>query len=66
MLLTNKKIRVTEKMVDDAGMTRWNQIGIPVDVKDPNKGLKWTNIENLTDDDFDVLEEYFLAQQPKQ
>lgn len=41
------------------GMTRFNQIGIPVDLSDLNKGLRWKNISDLTENDFDILDSYF-------
>lgn len=41
-------------------MTRGNQYGIPVDPKNPSKGLKWLSIMEMEDEDFDLIEEYFL------
>lgn len=66
MLITNKKIKVTYKMMEDANMTRITprglQLGIPVDPKNKHRGLRWKTIavDRVTDEDFDKIEEYFL------
>lgn len=60
MILTNEKIAVTEFMMAENNMTRFGQYGIPVDPNDPSKGLAWKSYLELTDDDFDALEAYFI------
>ncbi|WP_041934506.1 hypothetical protein [Cyclobacterium marinum] len=60
MLLTDTKIKVTHQMMGENNMTRGNQYGIPVDPKNPSKGLKWLSIMEMEDEDFDLIEEYFL------
>ena len=60
MIITNEKFEVTQKMMENANMTRGSQLGIPIDPKDRSKGLKWGHYSDLEDSDFDKLEEYFL------
>lgn len=60
MILTDEKIVVTDSMMSRAGMTRYNEYGVPVDPKDKSKGLTWKNLASLTEEDFDKIEEYFL------
>ena len=65
MLLTNVKIEVTHSMMSINNMTRVGQYGIPADPKYPNKGLVWKSIQEMEDEDFDKLEEYFIAKRDK-
>lgn len=60
MQLTNEKIEVTHDMMSKNSMTRGNQYGIPVDPINSSKGLKWKTIFEMTDEDFDKIEEYFI------
>ena len=61
MLITNEKIEVTEQMMQKANMTRGNQLGIPVDLQNLSLGLRWKSPGELTNNDFDMLEAYFLS-----
>lgn len=65
MELTNEKIRVTHDMMVKKGMTRGAQYGIPVDPKEPPKGLRWKDIIEMKDEDFNSIEEYFILTTPK-
>jgi hypothetical protein len=70
MLLTNEKIDVTYSMMQENNMTKLSQsgtpqFGIPVDPKDPNKCLEWKCFEDMKDEDYDKIEEYFLAKKTK-
>lgn len=58
MQITNDKIEVTHQMMENEGMIRDSQFGIPVD---NNGGLKWKDLIDLQDSDFDKIEEYFLS-----
>ncbi|MBC7486068.1 MAG: DUF550 domain-containing protein [Cytophagaceae bacterium] len=60
MLITDDKIVVTSEMMTDANMMRGGEFGIPVDPKDPSKGLQWKHAFECEDDDFEKIEEYFL------
>lgn len=60
MQLTNEKIEVTHQMMQENNMTRGDQYGIPVDPKDPTKGLRWKEFIFMKDEDFDAIEEYFI------
>lgn len=65
MEITSEKIRVTYSMMQSANMTRGEEIGIPVDPQNPSKGVRWKKMMSgeLTDDDFDAIEEYFILKQ---
>lgn len=65
MLITDLKIEVTLEMMQAANMTRGNQYGVPVDPSNPARGLKWKTFVQLQDDDFDKIEDYFLAKKAK-
>ncbi len=41
-------------------MTRFGQLGIPVDPKDPSKSLRWKDMLDCNEEDFDAIEQYFL------
>ena len=60
MIITNEKIEVTITMMQKANMTRGSQFGVPVDIKNLSLGLRWKDIFELTTDDFDKIEDYFL------
>ncbi len=62
MIITNKKIEVSEQMLFNEGLSRFyitNQIGVPHDSfeKEP---VTWIHFTKLTDEDFDLIEAYFL------
>lgn len=58
MIITENKIKVTYAMMAEAGMTRGNQLGVP---RTPlSLGLKWVDVMELTDEDFDAIEDYFI------
>ena len=59
MLLTNQKISVSFKMMEDANMTRWNKVAVPVDPNDYSKSVIWKELSELTEGDFDLIEEIF-------
>ena len=65
MILTDEKIKVTDQMLTASGMARVNKYGIPKDTKDLSKGLVWKLVTDLTDEDFDKLEEYFINKSNK-
>lgn len=60
MIITNEKIEVSFQMMNSAGMTRGCQFGIPVNQSNKFAGLRWKNFIEMTDEDFDKIEEYFL------
>jgi hypothetical protein len=35
------------------------QIGVPIDIGDLSKGLRWIDVANMTDKDFDILDQYY-------
>lgn len=47
-------------MMVENQMTRGNQYGIPVDPKDPVRGLRWKTLFQMGDEDFDSIEAYFI------
>jgi hypothetical protein len=65
MTLTDETIKVTHQMMQENNMTRGSQYGIPVEPKDPSKGLIWKSMSELKVQDLDALEEYFLLKQNK-
>lgn len=60
MVITDEKITVTHEMMVENQMTRGNQYGIPVDPKDPVRGLRWKTLFQMGDEDFDSIEAYFI------
>lgn len=60
VIVTENKIKVTLLMMEDANMTRVGQLGVPVDPKDKNQGLRWKTWAQMEDADYDAIEEYFL------
>lgn len=65
MQVTNNKIDVTMQMMTSANMTRGSQLGVPVDPQNPSLGLKWVEISQMSDADFDKIEEYFIYKSSK-
>ena len=63
MILTNERVEVTHQMMEDAGMKRITaegmQFGVPIDPQDASKGLCWKDVFDLTEFDFDEIEEYW-------
>jgi len=50
---------VSMEWLSSQNMTRGlMQIGVPVDLKNLSKGLIWKMLQNLTDEDYDIIEEY--------
>lgn len=51
---------VTLEWLDEQGMYNFHkgQIGVPIDVGDLAKGLRWVDVANLKDPDFDILEQF--------
>lgn len=50
MIVTNEKIEVSTLMMERANMKKDAfTYGVPVDPKDPSKGLRWTHLAKLTD-----------------
>lgn len=67
MLITDDRIKVTDKMMWEYDMIRtFHQYGIPIDFKDPSKGLRWVDDCDMTSDDYDTLEKYFLLKLAQQ
>ena len=60
MIITDEKIRVTDFMMSENNMLRSNKFGVPVDPSAPEKGLEWKGYFELTEDDFDAIETYFI------
>lgn len=64
MLITDKRIKVTEQMMFDNGLSFFlttGRIGVPFSAtqKEP---ITWKPMDwELTDQDFDKIEDYFLA-----
>ena len=56
MVITSEKIEVTFEMMDKSNMIRGAKFGVP----DFKGGLIWKDFIQLTDDDFDAIEQYFL------
>lgn len=50
------------QMLDEANMSRGAQIGVPVAPTAPGLGLRWKTIGELTDADYERIEQYFLLQ----
>lgn len=68
MIISNKKIKVSDKMLIENNMLRGNllftgRVGIPINVNDISKGLIWKYGVQLTESDLDKLEDYFLIKQ---
>ena len=63
MLLTDTKIKVTHQMMVEQNMSRGDQYGVPLDPQDPSKGLRWMNLMDMEDEDYDKIEAYFLRKQ---
>jgi hypothetical protein len=59
MIITDEKIKVTWQMLQAANMTQFGKIGVP----NPEGGLIWKAPEDLEENDFDAIEEYFLKKQ---
>jgi hypothetical protein len=60
IVLTDEKIKVTMDMLSDNDMINGGRIGVPADATEPNKGLVWKNLDELQNEDFDAIEDYFL------
>lgn len=68
MIITEEKIKVTEQDMFYAGLSKMfilGTIGIPFskDIKEP---ITWKSIGNITEEDFNLIEEYFIQKQNKQ
>jgi hypothetical protein len=63
MIITDNKITVTYAMMAAASMTRHGDFGIPVDLENLPRGLRWKSLADLTLEDLDTLEAYFLRKQ---
>lgn len=60
MILTENKIEVTHQMMDDEGLYRMGQYGIPIQ-KGEILGITWESAIELTEEDLDHIEAYFLT-----
>ena len=60
MLLTDVEVRVTDKMMAESNMTKGSKFGVPVEPLNLDAGLVWKELNDLTDDDFDSIEEFFI------
>ncbi len=58
--LTSEQVTVTYAMLRQTGMLRGQEIGIPVSVSSPAKGLKWKRFHEVDQEDFKAIESYFL------
>lgn len=69
MVITNNKVLVTMDMLNGKNMCIFTslllpiQVGVPVDPLDASRGLRWKDLHELKEEDFDSLEDYFLNQQ---
>lgn len=65
MILTDEKYTVTLDMMKKNNMFRYMNgepyYGIPIDLDNLELGLKWKSFGEIGDEDFDQLEQYFLA-----
>lgn len=64
-IITNEKIEVTASMMKHENMINGLNVGIPVDPKDPSKGLIWKKMLSgeMLENDYDAIEKYFLIKQ---
>jgi len=60
MIITSEKIEVTWSMLEQKNMTRGSQIGVPVDANRPMLGVRWKELGDMSESDFDTIEDYFL------
>ena len=62
MIVTDEKIKVSEEMMFNEGLSRMlisGQLGIPE--SDSDKGnIVWKDFNTLTEEDFEKIESYFL------
>lgn len=56
MIITEEKVRVTYDMMAAAGMTKLNTFGVP----DGKDGLVWKPLIDLTENDYDKIEDFFI------
>lgn len=61
MIVTDDKIKVTLQMMVENNMINHDMYGVPVDPKHPSKGLKWRRLNDMTDEDFNLIEQYFMS-----
>ena len=66
MVITDEKIEVTYKMMEQSNLTRYGKFGVPKDPKDINCGIIWTRFEDLKISDLDIIEEYFIIKKSQQ
>lgn len=60
MIITDEKITVTLEMLQQNSMTRGeNEVGIPTQ----DGGLEWKSFDDLTESDFDTIENYFIKKE---
>lgn len=64
MILTDEKIKVTDRMMHSSGLMRLNPRGASLGVPD-GSGVVWKSLSNMTDSDFDKIESYFLKKEQK-
>jgi len=60
MIITGEKIVVTYGMMIASGMVRQTLNGMEFGVPDGRGNLKWAELIELDNDDFDAIENYFL------
>lgn len=54
---------VTFDQLRSLNMVRGSEIGIPIDTSDPDSPLIWKREFDLTDSDYEIIDEYFLLTQ---
>lgn len=63
IIVTNNKIEVSLKMMEDNNMTKMTPMGAMFGI--PNMalygGLSWKRVQDVGNPDFDKIEEYFLS-----
>lgn len=67
MLITSEKIEVSEQMMFNEGLSRsmiTGELGIPASAtqKEP---ITWKNFMDMEDEEFDLIEEYFINKTKK-
>lgn len=62
MVITNEKIEVTEQMMFEVRLSRYQSngtIGIPFSTKELDP-IRWKRLSALSNDDFIAIEEFFV------
>lgn len=63
MIITSNQIEVTFSMMSRANMTRGSHFAVPYDFSTTPPRIRWMEITEMSDEDFDNIEKYFLIKQ---